>query len=160
MRKTRTPASLELFKTRPTTKLLEGPKGELFHTFVMKLLYLTKRVRPDISTAISFLTTRVAKPDHDDWNMLTRVVSYFHTTRDKGLTLVIGQEEECRWWVDASYGVHGDMRSHTGSVVSLGRGAVAAHSLKQKLNLKSSTEAEIIAVYDVSPHIFWMRHFL
>jgi hypothetical protein len=29
-----------------------------------------------------------------------------------------------KWWVDASFAVHADMKSHTGGVMSLGKGAV------------------------------------
>jgi hypothetical protein len=46
-----------------------------------------------------------------------------------------------RWWVDGSFAVHPDMKSHTGSrVMSLGKGARYAASKRQKLNTRSSTE--------------------
>ena len=32
-----------------------------FHSVVAKLLFITKRARPDLETAISYLTTRVSK---------------------------------------------------------------------------------------------------
>jgi hypothetical protein len=52
------------------------------------------------------------------------------------------------------------MRSQSGGLVSLGKGAFYATSLKQKLNNRSSTEAELVAVHDVIPHILWTRNFL
>ena len=33
-------------------------------------------------------------------------------------------------------------------------------STKQKLNTKSLTEAELVGVDDMSPHILWTNHFL
>ena len=51
--------------------------------------------------------------------------------------------------MDASYGVHEDLHSHTGSVISIGTGAIQAGLVKQKLNTRSSTEAESLGVDDV-----------
>jgi hypothetical protein len=62
--------------------------------------------------------------------------------------------------VDASYGVHADYKSHTGATISLGGGVVDAKSSKQKLNSKSSTEAELIAVSDYLSKLIWTRNFL
>ena len=65
-----------------------------------------------------------------------------------------------QWWVDASYGTHHDMRSHTGGVFTLGKGAIYATSMRQKLNTKSSTEAELVGVNDVLPQALWTKYFL
>ena len=55
---------------------------------------------------------------------------------------------------------HPDFKSHTGSVMSMGTGAMQALSRKQKLNSRSSTEAELIAVDDAVTMILWTRLFL
>jgi len=47
------------------------------------------------------------------------------------------------------------MRSHTGCLMMLGTGAVYASSNKQKLITHSSTEAELVGVYDAMPQILW-----
>eukprot|EP00978_Attheya_sp_CCMP212_P038772 scaffold195564_cov31-Attheya_sp.AAC.1 len=52
------------------------------------------------------------------------------------------------------------MKSHTGGIMSLGRGAVYASSVKQKLNVKSSTESELVGVADMLPQMLWTRYFL
>jgi hypothetical protein len=45
------------------------------------------------------------------------------------------------------------MKSHTGGVVSFGRGAImTSRSSKQKLNTKSSTEAELVGASDYLPY--------
>ena len=49
------------------------------------------------------------------------------------------------------------MKSHAGGMLSLGKGAVYAASTKQKLNTKSSTEAELVGVDDIMPQILWTR---
>jgi hypothetical protein len=53
------------------------------------------------------------------------------------------------------------MKSHTGGMLSLGKGATYAASTKQKLfNTKSSTKAKLVGVNDVMPQILWTRYFL
>jgi hypothetical protein len=65
-----------------------------------------------------------------------------------------------RTWVDASYAVHPDMKSHTGGVMSFGVGGLLCKSSKQKLNTKSSTEAELVGASDYLPNTIWVKHFL
>ena len=48
-----------------------------------KLLYVTKKIIPDIETLISFLTTRVTKNDTDDWSKLRRGLTYIQNTIDE-----------------------------------------------------------------------------
>ena len=57
-----------------------------------------------------------------------------------------------RWWVDASFAVHPDMKSHSGTMMSMGQGAVILESKKQKLNTKSLTESELVGVDDYMPN--------
>ena len=59
-------------------------------------------------------------------------------------------------YVDASYAVHPDMKSHTGCVISLVMGHIYAKSSTQKLNTKSSTEAELVGRSDCSNQLIWM----
>jgi hypothetical protein len=63
------------------------------------------------------------------------------------------------WSVDASFAVHKDMRSHTGAVLSTGQGALMSMSLKQKINTKSSTEAELVGVDDAMNFVEWIQLF-
>ena len=119
-----------------------------------------KRARPDIQTAVAFLTTRVTKPDVDDEKKLARVMKYLRGTTELTLTLEVGDLTVMKWWVDASYAVHPDMRSHTGGTFSLGKGSIYSTSIRQKLNTKSSTEAELVGVSDVMAQILWTRYFL
>jgi hypothetical protein len=44
--------------------------------------------------------------------------------------------------------------------MSLGKGSVYSTSTWQKLNTKSSTEAELVGVDDVMPLVLWTRYFL
>ena len=88
------------------------------------------------------------------------MMRYLHTTQDLTLTLKAEDLTVIKWWVDASYAVHDNMRSHTGATMTLGGGAVYSKSTKQKLNTKSSTEAELVAASDMSGQILWTKEFL
>ena len=50
------PAANHLFKVDDNEIKLKLEQKELFHEFVSKLLFLRKRARPDLQTAISFLS--------------------------------------------------------------------------------------------------------
>lgn len=89
----------------------------IFHHNTAKLLFLCKRARPDIQTAVAFLTTRVKSPDEDDYRKLGRVMKYLRVTLEMPLTLEADNMKIMKWWVDASYAVHPDMKSHAGNNV-------------------------------------------
>ena len=65
-----------------------------------------------------------------------------------------------RSWVDALYVIHNDRKSHTGGAISFGRGVLMPKSKKQKLNTKSSTEAEVVGISDYLGEIIWTRMFI
>ena len=155
-----TPASNHLFNTRDDTEILDTKRADTYHHLTAKLLYLSKRARPDLQTAVAFLCTRVSKPDMDDWKKLRRCLCYLRATKHMHLTLEASEDQKLQWWVDASFAVHKDMRSHTGATLSLGKGSVYSSSTRQKLNTKSSTEAELVGVDDAMPTIVWTRRFL
>jgi hypothetical protein len=157
-----TPAANHLFDVNESTAdmLLDSEKADLFYHYVAKLLFLCKRARPDIQTPISFLCTRVKYPDTDDYKKLTRVMKYLRGSLHMPLTLQADDLQIVKWWVDASFAVHKDMKSHTGGMMTLGKGTVYGTSTRQKLNTKSSTEAELVGVNDVMPQILWTRYFL
>ena len=52
------------------------------------------------------------------------------------------------------------MKNHTGGSLSLGTGMVYGTSKRQKLNTKSSTEAEVVGTDDIMPQILWTLYFL
>ena len=154
------PCARHLLETREDAKQLDERKKEIFHTVTAKLLYIEKRARPDIETAISYLTTRVDKSDEDDWKKLKRVIQYLKQTIDD--VRIIGCEnlQNLYTWVDAAYGVWSNMRSQTGGCMSMGVGMVHCKSSKQKLNTKSSTESEIVGMSDYVPYNLWFRNFM
>ena len=156
-----TPAASHLFKVNSKDpQYLGAEKKKIFVHLVMQGLYLSQRGRPDIRTAIAFLCGRLRCPDEDDYKKLIRMMQYLHGTKGMVLTLRASDEGIIRWWIDASYAVHEDMKGHTGAALSLGKGAIYSGSWKQRLVSCSSTESEVVGVYDVLPQVLWTKQFL
>ena len=155
-----TPAADHLFEVNDIANKLNEKDSDTFHRTVAKLLFAAKRARPDIQTAIAFLCTRVKSPDEDDWKKLIRVLGYIKNTIFLPLTIGWDGTGNIYWYVDASFAIHSDMRSHTGAVMTFGKGAALSMSTKQKINTKSSTEAELVGVDDSLPLNVWCKYFL
>jgi hypothetical protein len=133
-----TPSSAHLFtvSTETDSNLLPAAQAKQFHHVVAQLLFLCKRAKPNIQTAVAFLCTCVKAPDNDDYKKLSRVIRYLRYTRELYLTLETSSINVLKWYVDASFASHADMRSHTGSYFTLGKGGAYCSSTRQKLNTK------------------------
>ena len=107
-----------------------------------------------------FLTTRVKKPDQDDWGKLKRVLKYLNGTKHMKLKLTVENLTIIKWWIDASYNVHRDARGHNGAMMTMGKGAIISNSNKQKLNVGSSTESELVATHDQMPDVLHTLYFI
>ena len=85
-----------------------------FHHTVAQLLFLLPRARRDLGAAVSFLTSRVKRPDEDDWGKLKRVLRYLFATRRLKLTLEVNSLGITKWFVDISHLTHWDCKGHGG----------------------------------------------
>jgi hypothetical protein len=126
----------------------------------MKGMFLSKRGRQDIQPSVSFLATRVTEPNEGDWTKLVKMMNYLQATKDDVAAMSADDTNTIKWYVDASFAVHKDMRSHTGATLTLGSGVISSISTKQKVNSRSSTEAELIGVDDVVSKILWTKLFI
>jgi hypothetical protein len=154
------PSNGDLYVIEDTDVLAKEVDRKSFHTTVAKLLYLGKRIRPDILLTVSFLCTRVTKVTERDLMKLKRLVNYVSCTKDITLTLKVEYPIRLFCFVDASYGEHNDGKSHTGAAVTLGAGVFFAKSSKQKIVSKSSTEAELVAITDSMGDLLFIRNLL
>jgi hypothetical protein len=154
------PACKGLFEVNDKSKPLPKLKAEKFHSIVAKLLYVCIRARLDTSLAVAFLTTRVSKSTEEDWLKLKRLLRYINCTLDLPRIIAADSLNMFKTWVDAAYAVHNDMKSHTGGAMSFGLGVLNAKSRKQRLNVKSSTEAEVVGASDYLPWVVWVSKFM
>ena len=66
----RSPAQHGLMTVDEDSERLDEHRSNVFHSVTQKLLYITKRARPDLETLLSFLTKRVTKSTVEDWKKL------------------------------------------------------------------------------------------
>ena len=87
------------------------------------------------------------------WVFLKRTIDDKRRIGAKSLTEVLT-------WIDASFAVHDNLRSHMGGCISMGTGLIHGKSAMEKLNAKSSTEAELIGMAEYLPYNLWLIMFL
>jgi len=56
-----------------------------------------------------------------------------------------------------AFAIQPDMQSYSGIYMTLGKGAIYSKSYKQKLNIKCSTEADLVVIDDAMCQILWSR---
>ena len=149
-----------LWEVNEKSDRLDEKKSEIFHSVTAKLLYITKRARPDIETGIAFMTTRVLKSTEEDWRKLKRIITFLKYTIDDVRIIGAKSMDTIYTWVDAAFAVHSNMRSQTGGTMSFGYGMIHCKSSKQKLNTKSSTESELVGASEYVPYNLWQLLFL
>ena len=122
-----TAAPESLFKTAKESPKLNEKLKDYFHTTTARALYLGKRARPDLQTAVAFLCTRVREPDEQDYKKLNHLMRYLQATKHYPLMKI-------SLYIDGAHAVHADIKGHVGCYVSGGKGAIYASSTKMKLN--------------------------
>ena len=103
------------------------------------------------------------KSEEDKWVKLRRLIGYLKLTIKLPLILRADRVNVLKWWVDTSYAARENMRGHTRRTMKMGKdghGSIISISKNQKLNTKSSTEAELIGAYNTMPQMLWTRYFL
>jgi hypothetical protein len=156
----KTPSGPNLFNFTETSPLLKEDAKAAAHSAIAKVIFVGVRARPDLLTTLSYLMKRVTKSTEEDGRKLDRMIGYMGATPELSLTLGCIFPPRVTTWVDASFGVHADRKSHTGVCSTLGRGMWHSKSSAQKLNTTSSTEAELVGVAKGIRQSLWAANFL
>jgi len=153
-----TPCDENAFKAVDEGELAEPENITQFMSKLMRVRYLV-RTRPDIELAISALTTKSRAPTKGDMKRLNRVICYLRATKE--LCIIIREVNELKiyCYMDAGFAVHRTMESHSGVIVTMSKFGPPIHyrSVKQKIVTTSSTEAELVAIYDALDFVIWIR---
>ena len=155
-----TPAKSDLFSQGNDDDELDNVEADIFHSTVQKLMYICKGSRPDIEPELSYLCPKVTRPSTNNKEKLDCSLDFIQGTISDRRILGAMSLEEMITWIDASFAIHANERSHTGGTISFGICVIHAKSLKQKLNTKSSTEAEFVGVNEYLPYHIWIINFL
>ena len=71
-----------LFEVNEDSEKISLRKAEAFHSLVEKILFSTKRARPDTGLSTSFLTTIVRDLSNQDWKKSVHLFKYLRGTQD------------------------------------------------------------------------------
>ena len=153
-------ATKNLFEVNEESPLLPQKRQDTFHSVVARLIWVMKRSRPDLETCVSFLCTRVSCSTEEDWLKLKRVLQFVNQTKTDTRTIEADNLSELFTWIDASYAVHPNMRGYTGGAMSFGQGVMHARAGKQKLNVKSSTEGELVRMSEYLSYNIHITNFM
>ena len=92
----------------------------------------------------------------ENWHKLKQLL-FLKQTQNDMLTLSADDSYIVKWKCDSSYVVHPDMKSHTGTFMTMGQGVVTRISKKQKLNTRSSTEVELVSSDNIMGDVLWTQ---
>ena len=91
---------------------------------------------------------------------LRRLLRYLYGTSGRLLTIGTDDISMMNIFVDASYAVHNDMKTYPDGCIIISREAIMAKSVKQKLTITRSTEAELVGCSYFLPSAIYARLFL
>jgi hypothetical protein len=128
-----TPCASSLLAIDAASPLLPPTRTRSFHSSIAKLIYVGTCARTDILLALGFLCSRISAPTEQDEKKLQCLLEYLHGTIHLQLRLGADSLSSFSTWVDASFAVHSDMRSHTG-----GGGLFLSAEVASFVNLKNS----------------------
>ena len=127
-----TPASGFLFKTNNNADNLKEQQRKYFHTTVVRCIFITKRARPDIHTAIAYLSKIFKETNTNDWRKLSCIMIQLMETKDLVLRLKVEYLNVLKCHIDASYTIHHNIKGNTGASLSMGVGTLNTKCIKQK----------------------------
>jgi hypothetical protein len=157
-----TPCTDQLFKITDVKESedAEAVESTPFASKLMKTRYC-ERTRPDICLPLAVLQTKMRNPNEQDDQLLDRVIAYLEGTKDKSMK-IRKCDMQLHAYMDASFAVHSNRVSHSGIHFTLGKygNTVLCKSIKQKTVATSSTEAELVCIFDGMDYLVWMRNVL
>jgi hypothetical protein len=150
------PCRLNILDPKPSdTFLLSSNAQSSFRSALQQVAYLVL-TRPVIAWIVTYLQCRAHHPDSVDLADLWHLLRYLKGSPDVPL-VYSPKDTQLRASVDTSYALYGE-RSHLGYAVTLGgdtNAPVAIKSSTIKLICRSSTEAEIHGVNELTSELLW-----
>ncbi|TPX44284.1 DNA-directed DNA polymerase [Chytriomyces confervae] len=142
------------FKSEPSTEtfaLMPDPK--MYLEAIGCLNYAAINTRPDLSTAVSYLSIFSSKPSTEHWDYLMHMHCYLNGTKDHSISYSNSGNLPPHGFADAAYNVHSGAKSQLGYLVLLADGAISWKSMKTPIVPLSSTEAEYMSISELGREI-------
>ena len=124
--------------------------SEIFHYVTAKLLYIINRASSYLEPTVSYFCMKVYCSTDYYWKKLD-FLNYIKGTINYLRIIEVSSLEDQYIWVDAAYAFHNDMIRHTGGTIQLYWVTLHCKPKIQKLNTKSSTEAELHVLSEYQP---------
>jgi hypothetical protein len=86
--------------------------------------------------------------------------NYIKATKEDITHMSANNTQTIKWYVDLSFAVHKNMKSHTRAIMTIGNRFSISKSTKQKVNARSSMESEMITVDNSISKILWTKRFV
>ena len=153
------PSTADLFHPSQDTTPVSIP---LYQHIIGCFIHCLK-IGHHIRKEVTFLAGKTSKPTMDDLRKCIRVIRFLNQHPTLGPTYFTTDGPILYGWVDASYGVHTDARSQSGSFLSIGRNSApfASHTGTQRTCVSTnSMEAEYVALTGLGKSIVSYRRFL
>jgi len=132
-----------------------------YREIVGSCLYLSVMTRLDIAYVVNSLARFNQNPGKVHWNALRHLLRYLRGTSDLGLRLGSFSDTVCDCFCDASWADNADDRHSTsGYCFRLWGSMVAWWSRNQYLLVRSSFEAELVALYGATAELTWIENLL
>jgi hypothetical protein len=156
----KSPAAEQLFEVSPDSPPLTEKAQAAFHSLLASFNFVSGRGRPDLAPYLSAGLKRVLAPTREDERKAARFVGYVESTRDLTLRLRCYLPPKVSIFIDASFAVHPNMRSHSGVCITMGVGVFYSKSTAQKLVTTSSCHAETVALAKGLQQGLWRQYFI
>jgi len=154
---------------KPGSHLVKASKTEIeelsklranYRGLVGALNYLSITTRPDVTYSVGCLSQFLKEPGILHWDAAVHVLRYLKGTKDFGITLRKTPIDQNKFtaYVDASWASCPiTSRSTTGYLVLWNNNLISWRSKKQAIESLSSTEAEYIAITEVTKELIWLK---
>lgn len=133
----------------------------MLQQIIGKLLYLSKKTRPDIAAAVGLLSRHNSNASDTHLQLAHQILSYLNGTLDYALILGGGEIDKLIAFSDSDWaGDKEDSKSTSGYAIFLGSGLISWYSGKQECVSGSTAEAEYVAASECSNELIWFIRLL
>ena len=162
IKKKTSPSTVNFMKRDKESPSLSEDEKSIYRSRLMKMMFAANRTRPDILFQCIVLSTRIESATQEDMDHIIHLMQYLNYTSHYEIYFHSKGNIKLQAYVDASHCIYEDRKSQTafGIFIDDISSAIAFRSVKQKTVANSSTEAEIIAVWESTLHIVLIKNIM
>ena len=125
------------------------------------LMYAQVCTRPDIAFIVGFLGRYLSNPGQAHWVATKKVMRYLQRTKDYMLVYRKLENLEVLGYTDSDFArCSNDLKSTSGYIFMMARGAISWKSVKQTLHASFTMQVEFVACYGAATQAIWLKNFI